>query len=94
MVQGASRTMPQPTRMLWLSALAKALLLLLPGRAASQGVPPAANDTSKVRPEDAYEGLPLSFEPNEGHTDRRVRSLSLSAGKALVLAFTEAVLVL
>src|SRR6266567_9384676 len=40
----------------------------------------------------AYAGLPLSFEPNEGQTDRQVRFLARSSGYALFLTGDEAVL--
>jgi YVTN family beta-propeller protein len=72
--------------------------LLLPVRAAAQGAPPAASDSQqaakapKVRLADAYGRLPLSFEANEGQTDRRVKFISRNAGKTLFLTSTEAVL--
>lgn len=49
------------------------------------GRPPAAVN---------YGGLPLSFEPNQGQTDQRVRFLSRGNGYSLFLTSTEAVLAL
>jgi Bacterial Ig-like domain (group 3)/Beta-propeller repeat/Putative Ig domain len=44
------------------------------------------------RPAEAYGRLPLSFEANDGQTDRRVKFLSHSSGQTLFLTSTEAVL--
>ena len=90
--------MAQPSKILCLAVFVPTLLL--PARAAAQGAPPAETDSQqaakdpKVRLADAYGRLPLSFETNQGQTDRRVKFLSRSAGKTLFLTSTEAVLVL
>ena len=68
--------MTQSSKILWPFFVA---ILLFPSRVAAQSVPPGtygsqrAAGTPKVRLEEAYGRLPLSFEPNEGQTDRRVK---------------------
>src|SRR5882762_8906488 len=90
-------SMTQPNKVLWPFFVA---ILLFPSRVAAQSVLPGksgsqqAEGTPKVRLEAAYGRLPLSFEPNEGQTDRRVKFLSRGAAKTLFLTSTEAVLVL
>jgi YVTN family beta-propeller protein len=89
--------MIKPTNRLWFAASA-ALLFLLPSRTAAQSVPAprseaqAAAATKNLRVVEAYGRLPLSFEANQGQTDRRVKFLSRSAGQTLFLTSTEAVL--
>jgi hypothetical protein len=57
--------------------------------------PPVAETTpGQARLADAYGKLPLSFEANQGQTDRRVKFLSRSSGFALFLTGNEAVLAL
>jgi Beta-propeller repeat len=52
-----------------------------------------ANDAAnKIRVGEAYGKLPLSFEPNRGQTDRRVKFLSHGSGYTLFLTTNEAVL--
>src|SRR5437899_12415619 len=56
---------------------------------------PARLDTaSQARLVDAYGKLPLSFEANQGQTDRRVKFLSRGSGYTLLLTGDEAVLAL
>ena len=65
---------------LWLSAL-----------------PAAGQEASAVNPEQViqtYSQLPLSFEANQGQTDKRVRFLARSRGYSLFLTGSEAVLML
>lgn len=54
----------------------------------------AADEGSRVRATEAYDNLPLSFEVNQGQTDRRVKFLSRGSGYNLFLTSTEAVLAL
>ncbi len=69
---------------------------------AGGGVAPASAAESLSRPDaatearvtDIYGKLPLSFEANQGQSDRQVRFLSRGSGYSLFLTPTEAVLVL
>src|SRR6267378_5739092 len=54
--------------------------------------PVAADEPSRLRATEAYGKLPLSFEVNEGQTDRRVKFLSRGSGYSLFITSTEAVL--
>jgi hypothetical protein len=79
--------------------LAPALVRPLPAQAPKpKRAAPAGNgsqDTGKpknLRPAEAYGRLPLSFEANDGQTDRRVRFVSHSGRQTLFLTSTEAVL--
>src|SRR5262245_25277439 len=47
-----------------------------------------------VSPQDAFGGLPLAFEPNQGQTDSDVRYLSRGNGFTVYLTSTEAVMTL
>jgi beta-propeller repeat-containing protein len=71
--------------------MATALVLGMTGHGALAAAPIAA-DTAEL--ERAFGKLPLSFEPNQGQTDGRVRFLSRGNGFGLFLTSTEAVLVL
>src|SRR5437879_5974209 len=98
--------MKPTTCFLSLLGLAVILILLGHGPQASPGpknlsklVPTAStiktfNDVAKPRLADTYGKLPLSFEANQGHSDRRVKFLSHGAGYTLFLTPTEAVLAL
>jgi hypothetical protein len=73
------------------------LLALIPSSLsnASQMPPATLGDTSQVSKglvATAYGKLPLSFEPNRGQADGRVKFLSRGQGYALFLTPTEAVL--
>ncbi len=61
-----------------------------PARHASVEIPEATKQQVVV----AYGKLPLSFEPNQGQTDSRVKFLSRGSGYTLFLTSTEAVLTL
>jgi len=52
------------------------------------------SDAGRMRVVESYGKLPLSFEPNQGQTDSRVRFLSRGSGYALFLTANEAVLAL
>src|SRR2546422_653104 len=54
----------------------------------------AAVPDGKVAVQDAYGKLPLSFEANQGQTDRQVKFLSRGPGYTLFLTQSEAVLAL
>ena len=54
----------------------------------------ASNSTAKAEMVSAYGKLPLSFELNQGETDKRVHYLSRGAGYNLFLTEKEAVLAL
>src|SRR2546425_22124 len=98
--------MKPTTCFLSLLGLAVILILLGHGPQASPGpknlsklVPTASTiktytDVAKPRLADTYGKLPLSFEANQGHSDRRVKFLSHGAGYTLFLTPTEAVLAL
>lgn len=60
------------------------------------GLKPAANadQTTRVRLNEAYGKLPLSFEANQGQTDPQVKFLSRGRGYGLFLTSREAVLTL
>jgi len=49
-------------------------------------------DQDRLRIEDSYSNLPLSFEPNQGQTDPRVKFLSRGRNRTLWLTANEAVL--
>src|SRR5450759_3878316 len=51
-----------------------------------------ADEPTRLRANEAYGKLPLSFEANQGQTDTRVKFLSRGAGYNLFLTSTEAVL--
>jgi len=55
---------------------------------------PADDATAKMRIGEAYGKLPMSFEPNRGQTDGRVKFLSRGSGYTLLLTPTEAMLAL
>src|SRR5438445_5465133 len=52
----------------------------------------AADEPTRLRANEAYGKVPLSFEINQGQTDARVKFLSRGAGYNLFLTPTEAVL--
>ena len=54
--------------------------------------PVAADEPSRLRADEAYGKLPLSFEVNQGQTDGHVKFLSRGSGYSLFLTSTEAVL--
>src|SRR5258708_37986445 len=65
--------------------------LLWPGFSGSIALAnPHSSDTAQVI--NAYGKLPLSFEANQGQTDKQVKFLSRGPGYALFLTPTEAVL--
>src|SRR5205809_929482 len=49
---------------------------------------PAADAANKIRISKAYGKLPMSFEPNRGQTDRKVKYLSRGSGYTLFLTQT------
>jgi hypothetical protein len=53
---------------------------------------PATDEATRRRVSEAYGKLPLSFEENQGQTDRKVKFLSRGRGYTLLLTETEAVL--
>src|SRR2546423_1747983 len=53
-----------------------------------------SSDSTKMRVQEAYGKLPLSFEPNQGQTDRKVKYLARGSGYTLFLTQTEATLAL
>ena len=55
---------------------------------------PESDPSTRLRLEAAYANLPLSFEANQGQTDRRAKFLSRGPGYCLFLTPTEAVLAL
>jgi len=71
--------------------LVLSLFLVVPA-----GVVPTitSNTTAKIRVHEAYAGLPLYFEANQGQTDPQAQFLSRGPGYTLFLTSTEAVLVL
>ena len=60
----------------------------------SSGGPIRPRATAAAHWKDVYRSLPLSFEPNQGQTDGRVKFLSRGAGYALFLTADEAFLAL
>jgi len=62
-----------------------------PGSLAARSAPPTRAATGRA-PSRAYPALPLSFEPNRGQTDRRVRYLARGHGYTLFLTDSGAVL--
>jgi hypothetical protein len=69
-----------------------ALLLLF---VAAPGIEPRSDaNAGRAAAADEYGRVPLSFEPNRGQSDRRVRFLSRGSGYALFLTQREAVLAL
>src|SRR5437868_15205016 len=63
-----------------------------PGRPAGRAA--ATKPAAQARVREAYGRLPLSFEANQGQTDRRVQFLSRGSGYTLFLTPCEAVLAL
>jgi hypothetical protein len=63
-------------------------------RAHSRSASKATDAANKMRVSEAYGKLPMSFEPNRGQTDKRVKFLSRGSGYALFLASNEATLAL
>jgi len=55
---------------------------------------PAGDAANKMRVSEAYGKLPMSFEPNRGQTDRKVKYLSRGSGYTLFLTPTAATLAL
>ena len=55
---------------------------------------PSDDAANKMRISEAYGKLPMSFEPNRGQTDRRVKFLSRGSGYTLFLTPSEAMLAL
>ena len=53
---------------------------------------PTDNAANKMRVSKAYGKLPMSFEPNQGQTDKRVKFLSRGSGYTLFLTSREAIL--
>src|SRR2546422_11558093 len=86
--------------LLALSSLFISLTLVVPARPNMPGkkqlkVPAEkAPEESKMRVSKAYGNLPMSFEPNRGQTDRRVKFLSRGSGYTLFLTQSEATLAL
>src|SRR5438552_4194355 len=87
--------------LLALSSLFISITLVVPARPNMPGkkqlkVPAekAAPEESKMRISKAYGKLPMSFQPNRGQTDRRVKFLSRGSGYTLFLTQTEATLAL
>jgi hypothetical protein len=64
------------------------------GRPNVAGAPRNSGRPPGARVQEAYAGLPLSFEANRGQTDGRVKFISRGAGYNLFLASDEAVLAL
>jgi len=56
--------------------------------------PAKAQDSTRLQVEESYGNLPLSFEPNRGQADPRVRFLSRAGNRTLWLTEDEAVLAL
>ena len=63
-----------------------------PGEAPSLAALTAPDEPTRLRANEAYGKLPLSFEANQGQTDARVKFISRGAGYNLFLTSTEAVL--
>jgi hypothetical protein len=82
------------------SSLALVLALEIPGAAIPDSNPAASNsftqkqsnDTTKSKVLQTYAKLPLSFEVNQGQTDRQVNFLARGNGYSVFLTPTEAVL--
>ena len=72
------------------SIVGLAFLCLPPAQAVSQGAPAVSTPQAA----EAYGRLPLSFEANQGQSDRQVKFLSRGSGYALFLTRKEAVLTL
>src|SRR5947208_13376018 len=62
--------------------------------APNRTMPGQLDAASQARLAEAYGKLPLSFEANQGQTDRRVKFLSRGSGYTLLLTGDEAVLAL
>ena len=84
---------------LWFAGVTShAALPRLKGKSASAGEAPilsalaAADEPARLRANEDYGKLPLSFEVNQGQTDAQVKFLSRGAGYNLFLTSTEAVL--
>src|SRR5205823_9623245 len=99
------RTMRITTGLLALASLFLSLTLRIPTsstatakNASSRGVINATNPdrdaANKMRVSKAYGKLPMSFEPNRGQTDRKVKYLSRGSGYTLFLTESEATLAL
>src|SRR5438445_7339273 len=71
---------------------------LLPDLASQKSTARTVNQSGSNQPRqnfiDAYGKLPMSFEVNEGQTDKRVKFLSRGAGYSILLTTTEVVLAL
>jgi hypothetical protein len=85
-------TAPKALTLRSLFFLALTTMTLLAGVAPRAAAPGERTPLSKSAIAAAYGKLPLSFETNEGQTDRRVKFLSRGAGYGLFLTSTEAVL--
>ena len=72
--------------------LALPILVNLPAALASE-LRPAGQFPKLADAREAYRSLPLSFEPNRGQSDPRVKFVARSQGLTLFLASTDAVLV-
>src|SRR5712692_1002013 len=68
--------------------------VLLTRKTAPTSTPLTAAESAKPRIIQKYGQLPLTFEANQGQTDRRVKFLSRGSGYTLFLTSTEAVLAL
>ncbi len=81
---------------LWVWALGLlALLSVVNAQAKAPATPTSPPDPpSKIRLIESYGKLPLSFELNQGQTDKEVKFLSRGPGYSLFLTPTEAVLTL
>jgi hypothetical protein len=63
-----------------------------PARKQAEVAATPSSDAARMRAREAYGKLPLSFEPNQGQTDHRVKFLTRGPGYTVFLTATEAVL--
>ena len=83
---------PHPTRNVW--AASSALAQPISPKTHSQARPAGVPALSRLRIQQSYGHLPLAFEPNEGQADPRIQFMAHGPGYNLVLAGTQAVLLL